>query len=176
MNELVNKTILDINEKLGWANNSFDKLVINKKDVNEVQYNFWSFLTAFQQSWFYYNKLIKELNPTLQGEKLKALSLKIINDWKENDLDEKERISWDVLQTLRNHDTHFDPVKANYEIKFVSLADCNGYLLKDRDGAYLLVKSEELIIQFNEKEYDLENLVTNGIKCVNKLIDYLPNI
>jgi hypothetical protein len=176
MDELIKNTINDINEKLGWANRSFDKLKKNRKEKNEIHDNFWAFLTAFQQTWYYYNRLIKELTPNLSKEERKKLSFSLINNWKINQLTESERFSWDLLQKLRNDDAHRVPVKANYEIKVVFLTDFDDTVFTDYDGTPFCEDSEEISVIFNEKEYNIEYLAKNGIESINKLIKYLPNI
>ena len=176
MDNYIRNAVNDINVKLDWAIRSFDKLMSNKKDKNEIQDNFWSFLTAFQTSWFYYNRLIKELTPDLSDKKRKELSVKVIDFWKSTELSENERISWDILQDLRNEDTHRIPIKTNYEIRIVVFADSDGAILVDSDGAYLTGNSEEIFVIFNGKEFDIEYLAKNGIDSVKKLIEFLPNI
>jgi hypothetical protein len=176
MDNFVRNATNDINVKLDWAIRSFDKLMSNKKDKNEIQDNFWSFLTAFQTPWFYYNRLIKELTPELSDKKRKELSVKVINAWKSTELSENERISWDILQDLRNEDTHIIPIKTNYEIKIVVLTDFDDVVLTDYDGTPLISNSEEIFVIFNQKEYGIECLAKNGIESVKKLIEYLPNI
>lgn len=176
MNNFVSNATNDINEKLAWAVRSFDKLLINKKDKNEVQDNFWSFLYAFQTSWFYYNRLIKELTLELSKSKREELSKNVINAWKSTELSLNERNSWDILQGLRNEDTHSTPIKANYEIKIVILTDFNDEVFIDYDGTPFSSISEEIFVIYNQKEYGLEFLARNGIESVKKLIKYLPNI
>ena len=176
MDKLIKVTIDDINVKLGWAIRSFDKLIANKKNINEIQDNFCSFLTAFQQSWNYYNRLIEELTPELSKEKRKELSLRVINDWKVNQLSQNERISWKILQKLRNNDTHRAPVQTNYEIKIVLLTDYDGAIFTDYDGTHFSATSEVIYVIFNNNEYDIEYLAINGIESIKKLIKYLPSI
>jgi hypothetical protein len=176
MDNFIEKAIRNIDEKLGWASRSFDKLQANKKDQNEIKDNFWSFLSAFQQGWYYFNKLIVELTPDLSKKKQEDLSKTLINDWKIMNLTESQRISWDVLNRLRNHDTHYDPVKANYEIRLELITDSDGDIFTDYDGTPFMANCGGVYITFNNKEYDIEFLITNGLDSIRKLIEYLPNI
>ena len=114
--------------------------------------------------------MIKELTPDLSEEKRKELSLSLINNWKVNQLNESERISWNILQELRNNDTHSVPVKPNYEIKIVFLTDFDDTVFADYDGTPFCEDSEEISVLFNEKEYDIEYLAKNGIESIKKLI------
>lgn len=176
MDNIIKKVICDIDEKLGWANRSFHKLKANKKDQDENNDNFWSFLSAFQQGWYYFNKLIVELTPNLSKKKREDLSKSLINDWKKKNLTDSQRISWDVLNKLRNHDTHYDPIKANYEIRLKLLTDYNGSIFTNYDGTPFVAYCDALCINYENKEYSIEFLCTNGLDCIRKLIEYLPNI
>ena len=172
MEEIINKTIQDIKDKLEWAKRSLEKLKTNRTDKNEIQDNFWSFLTAFKTIWFYYNRMIEELTPNLSKEKRKD----IINNWKSQKLSENEQISWDILHELRNQDTHNVPVKTNYEIRLEILTDYDDAVFTDYDDTPFSADVEVIFVIYNGNEYEIEYLTNNGIECINKLIKYLPNL
>lgn len=176
MDSIINKTILELNEKLGWAVRSYDKILENKKNKIELQDNFWSFLSAFQQIWFYFSKMIQELYPNLSKKKLSNLSITLIEQWKKENLNEKEKVSWKILQELRNEDTHRTPVSSNYTLKEGLLMTENEKILITEDGKLITVTSESIFVVFEDKEYNIETLSTNGISAIKKLIKYIPDI
>ena len=75
-------TVNNINEKLGWATRSLDKIRTSNHNKIDIQDNFWSFLTAFKQAWFNYNHLIAQKNPDLSSKQRNKLSIGIIENWK----------------------------------------------------------------------------------------------
>jgi len=54
-NEQNKQTVAHISEKLDWAIRSLARIQQSNHDRLQIQDNFWSFLTAFKQSWFYYS-------------------------------------------------------------------------------------------------------------------------
>jgi len=176
MDEITIKTIFEVNDKLGWAIRAYEKIRKNKKDKYELQDNFWSYLSAFQQAWFYFSKLVQELNPDLSKKKLSELSKTLIEEWKYEKLNDTEKTSWEILQKLRNDDTHRAPVNSNYVIKKHALKTNSGKILTTNSGKILVGTSEKTIVLFEGKEHDIERLTSNGISAIRKLINYMPLI
>lgn len=176
MNEITSKNTIKINDKFCWAIRSSEKIKLNKTDKNELQDNFWSFLTAFQQIWYYFSGFIQELNPHISKNKISRLSQAIIEEWKCEMLNEAEKKSWDILHKLRNYDTHSAPVTSNYILKNKLLISNGKKILTTNTGKYLTFSSGNITVLFEGKEYDIDKLTSNGLTAINKLIDYMPLI
>ncbi|WP_289056257.1 hypothetical protein [Carboxylicivirga marina] len=176
MSNPVDNAICNIETKLDWAIRSYNKMLSSSDDNDELKDSFWSFLSAFQTSWFYYNKLIEELYPDLSTKKRKQKSLEIINSWKKRELSESELKSWDTLQTLRNEDTHRIPLKANYELRSDIATDFNGDVFTDYDGTPFTIEADHVFVVFNQEEFSIKYLAENGIESIRKLMQFLPRL
>ncbi|HLL43522.1 MAG TPA: hypothetical protein VK369_10305, partial [Segetibacter sp.] len=64
MGTLTEVIIRNLNEKLGWAERSHQRIVADLKNEDNVKDHFWSYLTAVQTAWFYFGRWVKE-NPTI---------------------------------------------------------------------------------------------------------------
>lgn len=176
MDELTANTIREIEEKLGWAKRSVQKIKEDPENNIGLKDNFWSFLAAFQQAWFYTGKLIAKKHPQLSKSKKESLTKSIINDWKENNLTENEKDAWNILNQLRNSDVHDKPALPNYEIKTHFITTVGGkFILTTTSGKQLITRSINLSIFFEGKEYNIYLLMNGGISSVQKLLTFLPN-
>ena len=176
MDELTANTIREIEEKLGWAKRSVQKIKDNPENENELKDNFWSFLAAFQQAWFYTGKFIAEKHPELSKIKRDSLIKIIINDWKENNLTENEINAWNILNQLRNSDVHDKPALPNYEIRTHFITTIDGkFIVTTIGGKRIVAQSKNLNIFFKGKEHNIYLLMSGGISSVQKLLSFLPN-
>ena len=176
MDSLLDTAKQDIQEKLEWAKRSFQKLQKNKNDYSEIKDNFWSFLSAFQQSLNYYNKFIEESKSYKSKNQLKKTKKELINNWKSKMLTNDENVAWEVLNKLRNHDTHNNPVQPNYEIKLMLCVDDDESVFLDYDGVPFVIPSKRIGLYYDNKKYDIEYLCQNGIISIEKLIEDLQAI
>ena len=125
---------------------------------------------------FTFRKRIKDLNPHLTKGLLSDLSKTLIEEWKNEYLNDAERISWKILQQLRNDDTHRAPVNSNYELKEHELITKSGQIITTIDGNIIVFASENITVLFEGKEFDILGLTLNGISAIRKLINYMPLI
>jgi hypothetical protein len=161
--------IRNLNEKLGWAERSHQRIVADLKNEDNVKDHFWSYLTAVQTAWFYFSRWVKE-NPTI----IESANV-LIDRWKIDNLNNDERDSWDLLRNLRNEDTHDNPVSANYSIVKKLLISANGEFLVTADGKFFVTESQQLQVEYNHQQYDIASLVVHGLSCLNKLIQFISS-
>ncbi|WP_405563939.1 hypothetical protein [Polaribacter sp. Asnod6-C07] len=172
MKEIIIKSIED---KLGWSERSFIKMSDKKADYLEIQDCFWSFLSSTQQVRFYFSKYIHHMNSDLSNKKKSELVKKNLDNWKKNSLIKEEVLSWNLLNELRNEDTHDESVITNYEIKDFKLSDGNGNLISDGRGVILSFGVSGYYVRYKNKDYEIIDLSKNGLESSKKLLEYLEN-
>jgi hypothetical protein len=171
------QTVAHISEKLDWAIRSLARIQQSGHDRLLIQDNFWSFLTAFKQSWFYYFHLVADLNPHLTSKQRNKLGIEIIEKWKEKKLNPEEQTCWNVLQALRDFDTHSQPLLPTVEEREGILANELGQLLMADDNTVLSLGTMTFyFIRYEGQEYQVINLANNGISALRKLLQFIPEI
>ena len=131
------QTVNNINDKLNWSIRSLDKIKFSQHNKIEIQDNFWTFLTAFHSGWNYYNRLISLLYSEISKRKQSEKANILIVDWKNKELTEAEKSSWNILNKLRNSDMHNEPIKPEIiEREYLLTADVGIYLV-DEQGQFL---------------------------------------
>lgn len=171
------QTVERIKDKLAWAIRSLNKIKNSQHDKIEIQDNFWSFITAFQNAWNYYNHLIALKNPDISSKKRSSIGKQIIELWKKNKLSESEKKSWDVLQGIRNYDTHTEPVKPEIiERETILVGDMGSYLVDEQDRFLSGGTITQYFVYFNGVEFEILEIANNGINAIKKLIDYIPTL
>ncbi len=172
-NSKIKTTILDLKVKLGWAERCYSKMKQNKTDLQEIQDNFCGFLAAFQQTRYYFENMLLEKHQGLSGSKRKKLKISVIEGWKTDFLNNNECMSWNVLNELRNGDTHRKPVQANYEIKNFALSAGFGKAIWAGPGKAIGFTSKNYLVAYQNIDYDMFSLTENGISTIKKLIDFV---
>jgi hypothetical protein len=174
MDSGVSQTIDSIREKLDWAIRSLDRIKRSNDSKIVIQDNFWSFITAFQQAWYYYNNLIQIKTPEISSKQRNEIGKHIIERWKMDKLTGEEKISWDILQAIRNYDTHTEPILPIIIERETMLIDDVGTCLVDDQGRVLsLGKTTQYFVYLNKNEYEILQLANNGIKAIKKLLDLI---
>lgn len=161
-----------INEKIGWAERSFNNILSNISDENTVKDNFWSYLTAINQTWNYFSKWVFDCNKKRNIAPGESSSVKI-ERWKSNSLNAHEIDCWNLIRELRNTDTHQSPMSPNYQIVKKVLRNQNGKILTNSDGKLLASSSEYLNVIYNDRIYDIRTIGTIGLDNIRKLIEYI---
>ncbi|SDS11309.1 hypothetical protein SAMN05216490_0564 [Mucilaginibacter mallensis] len=171
------ETVNNITDKLDWGIRSLKKIQISNHDKLEIQDNFWSFLTAFQNAWNYYNHLIALKNPSLNSKQRNKVGIELIENWKKSKLSDQEIAAWDILNKLRNTDTHLKPVKPEIIERELMLVTDMGFYLVDDQGRFLSAGAIiKYYIYFNEAEHDIIELAEHGVSAIKKLIDFIPTL
>jgi hypothetical protein len=176
MNNITQNTLEQINTKLEWAIRSIKKIENSNKDKIEIQDNFWSFLTAYQQIWFYFNRWIEIQFPLLKPNERKEFAKNMIETWKTTKLDDAERNAWDTLQKLRNHDTHREPIYPEVIEKTIVFHNGQGIVFRNSEGKIFCTKDIKHVVQLDEIEYNVFSLSHYGIIAVKKLIEFIHEI
>lgn len=165
--------IKSIEDKIGWSERSYKNLSDKKKEYLEIQDSFWSFLSSTQQIKYYFSKFITDTNKELSDKKRSPLIKDKLDEWKKSILVEEEVLSWNLLNELRNGDTHDEPVMANYEIKNFNLSDGMGNVISAGNGLILSFGIEGYYVRYKNKDYDIKTLSKNGLISSKKLLEYL---
>lgn len=162
----------NINEKIGWAERSLNNIVTNISDENTVKDNFWSYLTAINQTWNYFSKWVYDCNKKRNNDSGESPLVKI-EKWKFNSLDLQEIECWNLIRELRNTDTHQSPMFPNYQIIKKVMRNQNGKILTNSDGKFLASSNEYLDVIYNGKIYDIRAIGDMGLNNIRKLLDYI---
>ena len=176
INEILIKKANEIASKLEWGKRAGEKINAKIDNQIEVQDNFWTFLASFQQAWFYFGKCIEEIFPNHTQKERNILTKNTINNWKQKELTKEEKEAWEILQNLRNKDTHHEPISPNYEIKYQPLLTGNGDYIICGSGERIVIEEFELFVIYENNKYAIHFLIQNGTSSVEKLIDFIKNI
>ncbi len=143
------------------------------KDVGfyDVQDNFWGFLTALQQSWNYFYRLVSDINPELSKRQTKEKAKLLIERFKQDELNQNERKAWNIIQAMRNHDTHSEPVMPEIKEKKVFLTRNSKFLTMD--GKLLYKKKTSYVVVFENQDIDVLEISSAGINAIKKLRDFV---
>jgi len=173
MNENLSKKITEIELKLNWTKRSFENIKANRNNQTIIQDNFWSFLSGFQQGWYYFGKFIEDEFSSWSKNKRELLKNDLINKFKTEYLTTEELEAWDLLQKMRNFDIHNEPVSANYEIKKYAITTNSGIPIADNSGRIIVTSSNIVYVLFNDKKFEVSEICKNGIISIEKLICFL---
>jgi hypothetical protein len=165
--------IENLNEKLGWAERCFQLIKSNRSNENIVNDNFWGFLTAVQQSWYYLNRFNDDLNQGMSKRKKSNFSKQEIENWKNTKLTTEEKDSWNLINKLRNQDTHEAPVKPNYRIVRRVFRTKGGKIFVNGNGKILVSTGKYIEVIFENKIYNIDVIGETGITAIKKLIEYI---
>lgn len=173
------QAVNNVEIKLEYAKRLYTKMENAKigDDLVNIQDNFVAYLSAFQQCLNYYSNLIASLYPTLETKQRGKINKRIIENWKSNELTSDELKSWNILNKLRNHDTHVTPVQAkDEEINFILTDENDNYIVTEK-GERLIVDTEmRYYASYEGKDHNIFELAKYGIPAIEKLIVFIPTI
>ena len=170
-------TVYNITQMLEWSSRSLENIKTSEHSKIVIQDNFWSFITGFKTSWYYFCRWTNEISPNLSKQEIKCLRINTIEEWKGNNLNESEVLAWDVLQKVRDNNTHEKPIFPKIEEidHFLDIGD--GSFLDTGNGGFLITKQEvKYFITFEDEKYEIIELAINGLNAFKKLIKFIPKI
>lgn len=139
------------------------------KDFTEIKRSFWAFLQAYQQIRFYQGAWAKQTTGQNKGTEL-------LDKWKDKFLTNEQIQAWDILNKLRNADTHDEPVLPDISLRHVARATHSGRVRIRHDGRIRVATVEYLAVSSEGKTHDLLDLITTNINLMRLFIDTFDQV
>ncbi|MVN76907.1 hypothetical protein GO988_11285 [Hymenobacter sp. HMF4947] len=172
---------VSMEEKYAWARQANDVVQeqtrlyhsVNAKeddpnDLSEAKQAFWSFLQAYQQIRFYHGVWMKQINKP--GKATAEL-----DKWKALFLTPEQIQAWDLLNQLRNQDTHDSPVLP--DIKAIpQVLSVNGSAILINGHLVGMGHSKNLVISIANDDHRLAHLTATNLLLLRQFIDTFDQV
>jgi hypothetical protein len=139
------------------------------KDLTEIKEAFWAFIQAYQQIRYYHGAWAKQIGKQGQGNQL-------LDKWKDKFLTAEQAQVWNSLNTLRNADTHDEPVLPDISLKQFIRVTHGGGVRMTHDGRIRGGAVEYLAVSAEGEDYDLLHVVTTNLKLMRLFIDTFDQV
>jgi len=154
-------------ERLDSAERHLERLR-HATDQKDVQDFFWACMDSLRATWFYFGRWL-ELNG------LGGKGGQLVDDWKDDRSRGVDHWTFDVLATLRNNNTHVEPVMAKSETRGMLMA--RGGKLLARDGKLMVKQVRYWAVDTGGRKHDVTGLAEAAIRVYRRFaaeFDQMP--